>query len=102
MYSLKGIWIWDSEDGYIYSRIYDMTIKYHSRKANVVADDLSRKAASMGNLVYMMRMVHLWWKEWFVFLEFMAWFKNYWRSPIVQDILYGVTKMYRDLKQIYW
>ncbi|XP_070026399.1 uncharacterized protein [Nicotiana sylvestris] len=31
---------------------YDITILYHPRKANVVADALSRKSASMGSLAY--------------------------------------------------
>ena len=32
---------------------YDITILYHPRKANVVADALSRKAGSMGSLAYL-------------------------------------------------
>ena len=32
---------------------YDITILYHSGKANVVADALSRKAGSMGSLVHL-------------------------------------------------
>ena len=31
---------------------YDITILYHLGKANVVADALSRKSASMGSLAY--------------------------------------------------
>ena len=34
-------------------KYYDITILYHSRKANVVADALSRKAGSMGSLAHM-------------------------------------------------
>ena len=32
---------------------YDVTILYHPRKANVVADALSRKAESMGSLAHL-------------------------------------------------
>ena len=32
---------------------YDITILYHPGKANVVADALSRKAGSMGNLAHL-------------------------------------------------
>ena len=32
---------------------YDVTIQYHSVKANIVADALSEKAVSMGNLDYL-------------------------------------------------
>ena len=32
---------------------YDITILYHPRKANVVADALSRKARSMGSLAHL-------------------------------------------------
>ena len=32
---------------------YDITILYHPRKANVVADALSRKAGSMGSLAHL-------------------------------------------------
>ena len=32
---------------------YDVTILYHQRKANVVADALSRKAGSMGSLAHL-------------------------------------------------
>ena len=33
---------------------YDITILYHPGKANVVADALSRKSASMGSLAYIL------------------------------------------------
>ncbi|XP_070032818.1 uncharacterized protein [Nicotiana tomentosiformis] len=33
-------------------KYYDVTILYHPRKANVVADALNRKAVCMGNLAY--------------------------------------------------
>ena len=33
---------------------YDLTILYHLGKANVIADALSRKAASMGSLAYLL------------------------------------------------
>ena len=32
---------------------YDITILYHPRKANVVADSLSRKTGSMGSLAHL-------------------------------------------------
>ena len=32
---------------------YDITILFHPRKANVVADALSRKAGSMGSLAHL-------------------------------------------------
>ena len=32
---------------------YDITILYHPRKANVVADSFSRKAGSMGSLAHL-------------------------------------------------
>jgi len=33
---------------------YDITILYHPKKANVVADALSRKAESLGSLAYLL------------------------------------------------
>ncbi|WMV07935.1 hypothetical protein MTR67_001320 [Solanum verrucosum] len=93
---------------------YDVTIQYHSGKANVVADTLSRKEISMGNLAYLGVSKRPLVGEiqtlasGFVGRACLPRVDNLMQNLLAESygsrylIHPGITKIYRDLRQLLW